>query len=201
MPGGFLRVFAGGEKILELCEKTIERDYVFKGKVINVRRDTAQLPNGKLANREVVEHTGGVTIAALTDDDELLFVRQFRYPIGEVLMELPAGKLNVGEDPLAAAARELLEETGAVARNFYDLGWIYTSPGYTTERLYLYAADGLTFKGQHLDEDEFLDVLRVPLTEAVRHSATGGYGDAKTDIAILRLDALRRIGMPEPIHP
>jgi len=196
-----LRVFAEGEKILELCEKTIERDYVFKGKVINVRRDTAQLPNGKLANREVVEHTGGVTIAALTDDDELLFVRQFRYPIGEVLMELPAGKLNVGEDPLAAAARELLEETGAVARNFYDLGWIYTSPGYTTERLYLYAADGLTFKGQHLDEDEFLDVLRVPLTEAVRHSATGGYGDAKTDIAILRLDALRRIGMPEPIHP
>ncbi|NLM56565.1 MAG: NUDIX hydrolase [Clostridiales bacterium] len=186
---------------MELCEKTIERDYVFKGKVINVRRDTAQLPNGKLANREVVEHTGGVTIAALTDDDELLFVRQFRYPIGEVLMELPAGKLNVGEDPLAAAARELLEETGAVARNFYDLGWIYTSPGYTTERLYLYAADGLTFKGQHLDEDEFLDVLRVPLTEAVRHSATGGYGDAKTDIAILRLDALRRIGMPEPIHP
>lgn len=201
MPGGFLRVFAGGKKILELCEKTIERDYVFKGKVINVRRDTAQLPNGKLANREVVEHTGGVTIAALTDDDELLFVRQFRYPIGDVLMELPAGKLNVGEDPLAAAARELLEETGAVARNFYDLGWIYTSPGYTTERLYLYAADGLTFKGQHLDEDEFLDVLRVPLTEAVRHSATGGYGDAKTDIAILRLDALRRIGMPEPIHP
>lgn len=201
MPGGFLRVFAEGEKILELCEKTIERDYVFKGKVINVRRDTAQLPNGKLANREVVEHTGGVTIAALTDDDELLFVRQFRYPIGDVLMELPAGKLNVGEDPLAAAARELLEETGAVARNFYDLGWIYTSPGYTTERLYLYAADGLTFKGQHLDEDEFLDVLRVPLTEAVRHSATGGYGDAKTDIAILRLDALRRIGMPEPIHP
>lgn len=196
-----MRVFAGGEKILELCEKTIERDYVFKGKVINVRRDTAQLPNGKLANREVVEHTGGVTIAALTDDDELLFVRQFRYPIGDVLMELPAGKLNVGEDPLAAAARELLEETGAVARNFYDLGWIYTSPGYTTERLYLYAADGLTFKGQHLDEDEFLDVLRVPLTEAVRHSATGGYGDAKTDIAILRLDALRRIGMPEPIHP
>ena len=196
-----MRVFAEGEKILELCEKTIERDYVFKGKVINVRRDTAQLPNGKLANREVVEHTGGVTIAALTDDDELLFVRQFRYPIGEVLMELPAGKLNVGEDPLAAAARELLEETGAVARNFYDLGWIYTSPGYTTERLYLYAADGLTFKGQHLDEDEFLDVLRVPLTEAVRHSATGGYGDAKTDIAILRLDALRRIGMPEPIHP
>lgn len=196
-----MRVFAEGEKILELCEKTIERDYVFKGKVINVRRDTAQLPNGKLANREVVEHTGGVTIAALTDDDELLFVRQFRYPIGDVLMELPAGKLNVGEDPLAAAARELLEETGAVARNFYDLGWIYTSPGYTTERLYLYAADGLTFKGQHLDEDEFLDVLRVPLTEAVRHSATGGYGDAKTDIAILRLDALRRIGMPEPIHP
>ena len=81
------------EIILELYERTLERDYVFKGKVINVRRDTAQLPNGKAADREVIEHTGGVTIAALTDNDELLFVRQFRYPIGEVLMELPAGKL------------------------------------------------------------------------------------------------------------
>jgi ADP-ribose pyrophosphatase len=188
------------EIILELYERTLERDYVFKGKVINVRRDTAQLPKGKAADREVIEHTGGVTIAALTDNDELLFVRQFRYPIGEVLMELPAGKLKAGEDPLTAAARELLEETGAVARNFYDLGWIYTSSGYTTERLYIYAADGLTFIGQRLDEDEFLDVLRVPLTEAVRHSAAGGYGDAKTDIAILRFDAQRRIGMLEPIR-
>lgn len=88
------------EIILELYERTLERDYVFKGKVINVRRDTAQLPKGKAADREVIEHTGGVTIAALTDNDELLFVRQFRYPIGEVLMELPAGKLKAGKTRL-----------------------------------------------------------------------------------------------------
>ena len=97
---------------MKLDEKTIEKKYIYKGRIINVRTDTAELPNGKQALREVVEHPGGVTVAALTDNDELMFVRQFRYPYSEVLLELPAGKLEYGEDPFEAGKRELREETG-----------------------------------------------------------------------------------------
>ena len=96
---------------MKLDEKTIEKKYIYKGRIINVRTDTAELPNGKQALREVVEHPGGVTVAALTDDYELMFVRQFRYPYSEVLLELPAGKLEYGEDPFEAGKRELREET------------------------------------------------------------------------------------------
>ena len=147
---------------MELTEKTLTREYIYRGKILNLRRDTAELPNGETAAREVVEHHGGVTIAAVTEDDELLFVRQFRYPQGELLLELPAGKLEAGEDPLSAAVRELREETGAEAARVYSLGWFYVSPGYTTERLYLYAAEGLTFHSQSLDADEFLSGTTFP---------------------------------------
>lgn len=111
-----------------LREEPLEQTYRYKGKIINLRVDQARLPNGRTASREVVEHPGGVCIAALTEQNELLFVRQFRYPYGEVLLELPAGKLDAGEDPLEAGKRELKEETGAAARDYTDLGKLYPPP-------------------------------------------------------------------------
>ena len=184
---------------MELTEKTVEQEYIYKGKILNLRRDMAELPNGNLASREVVEHHGGVTVIATTDDDDVLFVRQFRYPSGELLLELPAGKLEKDEEPLSAAVRELHEETGAVAERIYDLGWFYVSPGYTTEKLYLYAAEGLTFSEQQLDADEFLNVERMSFDDALKTALGEGFHDAKTDTAILKLAHLRQSGMPMPV--
>ena len=113
---------------MELFEKTIEKNYVYEGKIIKVRRDKAALPTGKPCTREVVEHNGGVCVAALTDNNELLFVRQFRYPYMEVILELPAGKLEKGEDPFEAGKRELEEETGNVAEKYADLFKFYHTP-------------------------------------------------------------------------
>ena len=148
---------------MKLDEKTIEKKYIYKGRIINVRTDTAELPNGKQALREVVEHPGGVTVAALTDNDELMFVRQFRYPYSEVLLELPAGKLEYGEDPFEAGKRELREETGAVAEHYIDLGKFYPTPGYCGEIIHMYAAKGLSFTSLDLDDDEFLAPEKIPL--------------------------------------
>lgn len=180
-----------------LIERTVSQEYIFRGKILNLRRDMAELPDGTHAVREVVEHHGGVAVAAVTDEDEILFVRQFRYPSGELLLELPAGKLEAGEDPLSAAMRELREETGAVAERVYSLGWLYASPGYTTEKLYIYAAEGLTFSAQALDAGEFLEVERMKFDDALRKSLGEGFHDAKTDTAILKLAHLRRLEMRE----
>lgn len=184
---------------MDLKEKTLTQEYIYRGRILNLRRDSVELPNGGTSYREVVEHNGGVAVAAVTDADELLFVRQFRYPSGELLLELPAGKLEAGEDPLSAAVRELREETGAEAKRVYSLGWIYVSPGYTTERLYLYAADGLTFGEQKLDEDEFLAVEKMKFDDALATALGEGFHDAKTDASILKLAHLRHIGMPSPV--
>ena len=107
---------------MDLTEKTLGKSYIYKGRIINMRVDDAMLPDGRTAKREVVEHPGGVCIAALTEQEELLFVEQFRYPYGEVVLELPAGKLEYGEDPLEAGKRELQEETGAAAKDYRSSG-------------------------------------------------------------------------------
>ncbi len=174
-----------------LEEKTLSQTYHFKGRIINLRVDEALLPNGQTAGREVVEHPGGVCIAALTEKDELLFVRQFRYPYGEVLLELPAGKLDRGEDPLEAGKRELKEETGATAASYVSLGKLYPSPGYCGEVIHLYLATGLQYGEMSPDEDEFLEVERIPLDEAVRRVLANEIPDAKTQTAVLKV-AMRK---------
>lgn len=172
---------------MDLFEKTVEQEYKYKGRILNLRVDKVELPDGHQSTREFVEHNGGVVVAALTDEGELLFVRQFRYPYGEPVLELPAGKLEKGEDPFRAGVRELKEETGAVAGKYIDLGKFYPSPGYTNEVIYLYGAMDLHFEDQQLDEGEFLDVERIPLSSAVEMVLNNDLVDGKSQAAILKL--------------
>ncbi|MBQ2933879.1 MAG: NUDIX hydrolase [Clostridia bacterium] len=180
---------------MNLEEKQLSFDYKFKGRIINLRQDTVTLPNGNTATREVVEHPGGVCVAALTDDNELLFVRQWRYPYMEETLEIPAGKRDrQDEDPLECGKRELREETGVTAAKYIDLHPLYPTPGYINEVIYCYLATGLTFGETDPDEDEFLDVLRIPLERAVEMVLSGEIKDAKTQIAVLKVKVLRDAG-------
>ncbi|MEG0979534.1 MAG: NUDIX hydrolase [Oscillospiraceae bacterium] len=175
---------------MDIKETPISQDYKYKGRIINLRVDNAQLPNGKQATREVVEHPGGVTVAALTSENEVVFVRQFRYPYMLEMLEIPAGKLEKGENPFCAGVRELQEETGATAQRYYDLGKFFPTPGYCGEIIHLYAATGLEFSEQHLDEDEFVNVEIIPLEKAVNMILCGEIRDGKTQAAVLKLDAI-----------
>ena len=180
---------------MNLEEKQLNFDYKFKGRIINLRQDTVMLPNGNTATREVVEHPGGVCVAALTEDNELLFVRQWRYPYGEETLEIPAGKRDrKDEDPLECGKRELREETGAIAQNYIDLQPLYPTPGYINEVIYCYLATNLTIGEQDTDEDEFLDAIRIPLDKAVDMVLSGEIKDAKTQIAVLKVKLLRDSG-------
>ena len=172
---------------MNLTEKTLTQDYQYKGRIINMRVDGVELPGGHTSIREVVEHPGGVCIAALTDRKELLFVRQYRYPYGEVLLELPAGKLEYGEEPLPAGKRELKEETGATAKEYIDLGKLYPSPGYCGEIIHMYMATGLTFGEASPDEDEFLELERIPLEQAAQMVLDNRIPDAKTQAVVLKV--------------
>ncbi len=183
----------------DLLEKTIRKIYVFKGRIVNVRNDDAQLSNGKIVSREVVEHRGGVGILPITAQGEVLLVKQYRYPYGELLLEIPAGKLELGETPFETGVRELREETGMNAARYFDLGIDYPSPGYCNEKIHLYAADGLTEIGQKLDEGEFLNVLSVPLTEALTMIYNGELKDSKTVIALMKYHEMQQLGKLQPI--
>ena len=180
---------------MNLTEKQLTKKYIFKGKVINLRRDTALLPNNATAIREVVEHNGGVCVAALTDDNEVLFVKQFRYPYMEEILEIPAGKRDsLNEDPLLCGKRELKEETGATAKRFIPLGELYPTPGYCGEIIWMFAATDLDFGDQDPDDDEFLEVKKIPLEKAVEMILNGEIKDAKTQAAILKLKLLKDSG-------
>lgn len=183
----------------DLLEKTIRKIYVFKGRIVNVRNDDAQLSNGKIVSREVVEHRGGVGILPITAQGEVLLVKQYRYPYEELLLEIPAGKLEPGETPFETGVRELQEETGMNAARYFDLGIDYPSPGYCNEKIHLYAADGLTEIGQRLDEGEFLNVLSVPLTEALTMIYNGEMKDSKTVIALMKYHEMQQLGKLQPI--
>lgn len=172
---------------MNLKEETLTREYRFRGRIINLRTDTVRLPDGNEAGREVVEHPGGVCVAPLTDKGELLFVRQYRYPYEEVVLELPAGKRDHGrEDPLSCGKRELLEETGATATDYRFLGRVYPTPGFCDEVIYLYLAQGLSFGTAQPDADEFVEAECIPLEQAVEMVMKGEITDAKTQIAVLK---------------
>ena len=175
---------------MELTEKTLSSETIFDGRILHVRRDTVLLPNGHQSTREVVDHPGGVGILALDDQGRALLVSQFRYPYGQVLREIPAGKLEYGEDPAQAAVRELREETGAVAGSFQSLGELYPSPGYCGEIIRMYLARDLSFGDTDPDEDEFLGLERVPFSQLVEQVLSGEIRDAKTIAAVLKAKLL-----------
>lgn len=175
---------------MELTEKTLTSREVYRGRILRVREDTVRLPNGKTAEREVAEHPGGVGILAL-DGGDVLLVRQYRYAFSRVLTEIPAGKREPGEEPFVTARRELREEIGATAGKWTELGALIASPGCYGEVLYLYMAQELTFGDTHPDEDEFLDVVRMPFDRAVELCMTGELTDAKTVAAVLKGKLLR----------
>ena len=170
---------------MEFEEKTLSSQYVYNGKVIDVKRDKILVSNGHQSTREVVEHTGGVVILALKED-KLLMVKQWRYPIKGVSLELPAGKLEKGENPDYASKRELEEETGYISDNWKSLGYIYTSPGFCDEKLYLYKAEDLYFVGEHPDDGEIIKAFCITIPEVMLKIKSGEINDAKTLCAILR---------------
>ncbi|USG63605.1 NUDIX hydrolase [Brevibacillus ruminantium] len=167
-----------------LYEKTLSTQQIFEGKVIKLRVDEVLLPNGKTAKREIVNHQGAVAVMALTDEGKLVAVRQFRKPLERAIVELPAGKLEPGEEPLACAIRELKEETGYEAETFTHLSLFYTSPGFADELLHLFVATGLKKGESQPDEDEFVDVVELTLEEARELHRSGEIGDAKTVVAL-----------------
>lgn len=172
---------------MDLTEKKLASRRVFDGKLLHIDSDTVLLPNGNEATREVIRHCGAVAVVPMLDDGRVVMVRQFRYPYGAVMLEVPAGKLDAGETPEEAAARELLEETGAVAERLIDLGRYYPSVAYTDETITIYLAQGLRFGDTHFDEDEFLEAETIPLDTLVDRVMLNEIPDGKTQVAILKV--------------
>ncbi len=171
---------------MDLSEHRLDGETVYEGKIVKLTVDHARLPDGSTAIREVVYHPGGVGILALDENGNVPLVRQYRYPIQRELLEIPAGKLEPGEDPREAAMRELSEETGFEAGELTYLGSALASPGFCTERLHMYLARNLTRRKSHPDEDEFLDVVTVPFETLVQQVMDGTIEDAKTLATVLK---------------
>lgn len=173
-----------------LIERKVGSKEIFHGRIFDVNIDDVILPDGKVADREIVVHPGGVGILPLTDHRTVLMVRQFRCPHDDVLLEIPAGKLEKGEDPMVCGMRELEEETGMKAKEIRFLGKCFPTPAYCAETIYIYLATDLYPGEKKLDEGEFLDVHELPLEELMRMVMDGEILDAKTQIAILKTNEI-----------
>ncbi|MBO5213094.1 MAG: NUDIX hydrolase [Clostridia bacterium] len=175
---------------MELFEKQLTSKQLFDGKVVKLYFDEVELPNGKKAIREVIRHSGAVCVIPVDDEGYVTMIRQFRYPFGKTLLEIPAGKLEPGEDPLCAAKRELEEESGVNAEKIEFMGMIYTTVAFTDEKIYAYLATGLTYRDSHPDDDEFLEVEKIHISKLVEMVMNGEIADSKTQVAILKAEKM-----------
>ena len=172
---------------MNLLEKTLKKEIKYDGQVLKIEKAEVELPNGNKSTREFVLHKGAVCIAALTENEELVFVKQFRYPLGGVILELPAGKLETGKgEVLLEAKRELKEETGVIGKNYVSLGKLYTSPGYSTEEIFLYLCEVEEYGDMCPDEDEFLEVIKIPIEKAYNMVLNNEISDVKTQIGVIK---------------
>jgi len=166
-------------------EKTMKCERIYEGRIINVRVDTVELPNKKYSKREIVEHPGAVGIVAITQDKKIILVKQFRKPVEKTLLEIPAGKLEPNEDPRNCATRELEEETGFASDNIKKLMEFYTTPGFSNEVMHIYLAENLREGNVNLDEDENIEIVKLPIEEVVDMIRNGQIKDAKTIVGVL----------------
>lgn len=178
---------------MHLEEKTISSETIYEGVIFTVRKDSAELEDGSVARRDIILHSGGVCVIPVTENNEIFMVRQYRYPFHEITCEIPAGKLNYGENHAECGKRELLEETGCTCSEYIYLGEMYPTPAYNSEITHMYLAKGLEYKKQNLDDDEFLDVIKIPLEKAVEMVMKNELKDGKTQLVILK--AARILGI------
>ena len=190
------------ERFLDLEEKMLCSKQLFEGRILHVYDDTVRLPNGQTASRELIRHVGAVCVIPVFENGDVLMERQYRYPVGEVILEIPAGKLNCKEeDHLQAAKRELREETGCIAGSWLSLGTFYPACAYSDEAIELFLARDLSFEAQKLDADEFLNVERIALKELVLQVMRGEIPDAKTQIAVLKAEKYLQVSEAEKTIP
>lgn len=180
-------------KYSDLYEETLSSDLKFHGRVFDTIVKKVKLADGSVSTREIVKHNGGACILPVDDEGNCYMVRQFRSPFEEIMLEVPAGKLEIGENPRDCAIRELHEETGFEAGEIIDLGCMICSPGYDSEKIYLYGARNLKFIGEKLDEGEFLHCEKIPLTTLLEMADKGEIKDSKTQICIFKM--VRRLGI------
>jgi ADP-ribose pyrophosphatase len=173
---------------MDLTEKQIDSELIYNGGFLEVRKDSVLLPDGSTSSREYLVHPGAVVMLALLDNGKLVMERQYRYPPRQEFIELPAGKIDKEEDILVTAQRELLEETGYVAREWKHLTTAYPCIGYSDERLEYFIARGLTHQGSKLDEGEFLEVFELSLSEAIEWIRLGKITDSKTIVGLFWLE-------------